>query len=67
MNIVINDRLTDDIFRQAGKLKVDYKLSLADSIALAQTVIDGATMVTYDHHELDAVERDGKIKFLLTR
>jgi len=66
-NIMISDVLTNEIFRQAGKLKVNYKISLADSIALAQAAVDNAIIVTSDHHELDAVERDGKIQFLWVR
>jgi len=65
--IRIADVLTDGILRQAGKLKVAYKISLADAIALSQATIDDAIFVTSDHHELDAVARDGKIKFLWIR
>ena len=61
INIV--DVLTDEIFRQAGRLKVDFKISLADAIALAQAKVDDAIIVTSDHHELDAVERGTDINF----
>ena len=65
--IQILDILTDDLFRQAAKLKANYKLSLADSIAVAQAVVSNAILVTSDHHELDSIDRDGKIKFLWIR
>ena len=65
--IQISDILTDDLFRHAAKLKANYKISLADSIAVAQAVVDNAIIVTSDHHELDAVDRDGKVKFLWIR
>jgi predicted nucleic acid-binding protein len=65
--IRIVDVLTDDILRQAGKLKVTYKISLADAIVLSQATIDNAIVVTSDHHELNAVDHDGKIKFLWIR
>ena len=65
--IKIADVLTDDILRQAGKLKVTYKISLADAMVLSQAAIDDAIVVTSDHHELDAVARNGKIKFLWIR
>ena len=65
--IRIVDVLTDDILRQAGKLKVAYKISLADAMMLSQAAIDGAVVVTSDHHELDTVARDGKFKFLWIR
>jgi hypothetical protein len=42
-------------------------MSLADSMAVAQAVVDDAIVVTSDHHELDAVDRDGNIKFLWIR
>ena len=65
--IQIFDILTDDLFKHAAKLKTRYKISLADSIAVAQAVVDNAILVTSDHHELDAVDRDGKVKFLWIR
>ena len=61
--IKIFDVLTDDLLRQAGKLKVAHKISLADSIVLAQATVDNSIVVTSDHHELDAVEKKGKIRF----
>ena len=65
--IRIVDVLTDDILRQAGKLKVAYKISLADAMLLSQAAISGGIVVSSDHHELDAVARGGKIKFLWIR
>ena len=62
-NINICDILTDTLFRQAGKFKTSYRVSLADSMALAQASVEQATLVTTDHHELDVIERDGKLKF----
>ena len=61
------DVLTNDILRQAGKLKVAHKISLADSIALAQAKVDNAAIVTCDHHELDSVERETDINFVWIR
>ena len=61
--IRICDVLTDVLFRQAGKFKTSYKLSLADSMALAQATVEQATLVTSDHHEMDAIEKDGKLAF----
>jgi predicted nucleic acid-binding protein len=65
--IKISDVLTNDILRQAGKFKVKYRISLADAIALAQAAVEGATLVTSDHHELDVVESDANIVFLWIR
>ena len=61
--IQIIDVLTDELFCSASKFKASYRISLADAIALAQASIENAPLVTADHHELDAVETDGKVKF----
>jgi len=61
--IVINHELSDDIFREAGRLKASYKISIADSIALAQTIISGGVLLTSDHHEFDIIELNEKIIF----
>ena len=53
--IIINHNITDDIFKTAGKLKAEYKVSLADSIALAQAVVINGTLITSDHHEFDVI------------
>jgi len=47
----------------AGKFKVTYRVSLADSIALALAQQLGALLVSSDHHELGPIEHDNKIKF----
>jgi len=55
---------TDDIFKEAGRLKATYKISLADSIVLAQALITGGELLTADHHEFDIIEQSGEnIKF----
>jgi len=65
--IRIYDTLSDDLFRQAGIFKASYKISLADAVALAQAYTENAMLVTADHHELDAVEKDGKLGFYWLR
>jgi predicted nucleic acid-binding protein len=66
--ISISDRFTDELMREAGKAKqVHTRMSLADSMALAQAKANGATLVTSDHHELDVVEQAGTISFLWFR
>ena len=45
-----------EIFLAAGRLKATYKLSLADSIAVAQTIVLRGSILTADHHEFDAIE-----------
>jgi predicted nucleic acid-binding protein len=34
------DTLTDEVFKEAGRLKSKYKISIADSIAVAETIIN---------------------------
>jgi hypothetical protein len=38
--INIHNEITDEIVLWAGKLKAKYRISLADSIGLAETIID---------------------------
>jgi predicted nucleic acid-binding protein len=66
-SVVTVGEFTDDVFAAAGRLKAAYKISLADSIALAEALISGGTLLTADHHEFDAVEGNENIKFLWIR
>ena len=65
--IIINANLSDDIFVEAGRLKANYKISLADSIALAQTKAIDGILLTSDHHEFDVIESKEPIQFLWIR
>jgi len=59
---------TDDIlFAMAGYLKATYKVSLADSFALAQTKVTGGVLLTSDHHGFDIIEEKEPIQFLWIR
>lgn len=53
----------EDFVKTAGRFKADFKISVADSFLLAQAHLIRAEVVTSDHHELDAVDRAGIIKF----
>jgi PIN domain nuclease of toxin-antitoxin system len=55
--ITINAEITDDIFNEAGRLKALYRISLADSFALAQALIFKGELLTSDHHEFDSIEK----------
>jgi len=61
--IVIECTLSDKVFNEAGRFKASYRVSLADSIALGETSVCGGQLLTADHHELDIVEKQEKIKF----
>ena len=57
----------ENIFGHAGRLKATHKISLADSIALAQAIaVDGA-LLTCDHHEFDVIEGNEPVKFMWIR
>ncbi|MCL1883364.1 MAG: hypothetical protein FWF81_06415 [Defluviitaleaceae bacterium] len=66
---LINDEDGADVVE---RLLVDASLgicgiSLADAMALAQASVENAPLVTAVHHELDAVEADGKVEFYWIR
>jgi len=62
-HILVINEITDDIFFEAGRLKAAYKISLADSIALAQALVLRGTLLTADHHEFDIIEKQENINF----
>lgn len=59
--------ITDNIMIKAGLYKSLYKMSLADSVGLAVTLIHNGYFVTADHHELDVVEENENINFCWIR
>ena len=61
--ITIISDFTDELFGEAGRLKASYKISLADSFALAQAIVSSGELLTSDHHEFEMVEQQEKIKF----
>ena len=65
--ITIISDFTDELFVEAGRLKASYKISLADSFALAQAIVSSGELLTSDHHEFEAVEQQEKIKFAWIR
>jgi len=66
-SIEILELQNKEIVRNAGRLKANYKMSLADSFALATAIYKQATIVTADHHEFDIVEQTEDINFLWVR
>jgi tetrahydromethanopterin S-methyltransferase subunit H len=65
--IQIDTEITDEIMIKAGNLKRKYKMSLADSIGLGETIIYDGSFVTADHHELDIVDQNEKVNFTWIR
>ena len=48
---------------EAAKFKVNYSISLADSIVLGLAVLLNAFIVTSDHHEFDVIEEKDSLNF----
>lgn len=65
--ITIVDILSDSVFKEAGRLKATYKISLADSIALAEAKTRDVQLVTSDHHEFDPIDVQQDVKFYWIR
>jgi len=63
---IVSD-IDDALYMEAGRLKASYKISLADSFALAQAKVTNGILLTSDHHELDAVDANEPIQFLWIR
>ena len=55
------------LLTEAGRYKATYKISLADSFALAQAKITEGTLLTSDHHEFDVIEGNEPIHFMWIR
>ena len=65
--IEIIDGISDIVLRQSAQFKARYKMSLADSIALGQAFVLGASIITSDHHEFDIPEKNEDIIFTWIR
>ncbi|MDR2869371.1 MAG: PIN domain-containing protein [Deferribacteraceae bacterium] len=61
MPIKIIHELDDTVFKMAGLLKSKYRISLADSIALAESITRNASLISSDHHEFDVIEKQEQI------
>ena len=66
-SVIIHHEISDEVFLEAGRLKATYKVSLADSIALAEASVSGGELLTADHHEFDMVEKNEEIRFYWIR
>jgi predicted nucleic acid-binding protein len=66
--ITIIVEISDMLFFEAGRLKSLYKISFADTFALATASISNSVLVAADHHEMDIIEKhESSIKFLWIR
>ena len=60
--IEVMDTISEEVLKEAGRLKASYKMSVADSMAVAEASVSSGILVTSDHHELKAVEASENIK-----
>ena len=65
--ININAEITEQIFTEAGRLKASYKISFADSFALAQAIVSDSELLTSDHHEFDTIEQHNEVRIKWVR
>ena len=54
--------MSDAVFLEAGRLKAAGGLSLADAVALAETLVSGGQLLTADHLEFDPVEKRENVR-----
>ena len=65
--VEIREDLDGDLWRHAAARKAHRRMSLADAFAVALTQRLGATLVTSDHHEFDAVAEERVCPVLFIR
>jgi predicted nucleic acid-binding protein len=62
MPIEVIQELDDAVLKKAGYFKARYKISLADSIVLAESVTRNGILITSDYHEFKQIEQHEAIK-----
>jgi predicted nucleic acid-binding protein len=65
--ITLIKTVTEETMKEAARFKLGFKISVADAFALATAKIEGATLITTDHHEFDPIEAAGEIPFKWVR
>jgi predicted nucleic acid-binding protein len=65
--IGIINGISDEVFREAGRIKSCYKISLADSIVLGEASANNLKIITSDHHEFNIIESNENINFCWIR
>jgi predicted nucleic acid-binding protein len=65
--LTVIEALDWPLMQQAGELKLIYRISLADSVALGLARRLNAYLVSSDHHEFDSIEHDDKVQFFWIR
>lgn len=65
--VEIIDSISDELMIEAARFKANYRMSVADSFAIAAAKQQKAILVTSDHHEFDPVDKAGEVEFLWIR
>ena len=60
--IEIINGLYSNVFQEAGRIKSKYKISLGDSIAIAECIISNGTLVTSDYKDFEKIQKAENIK-----
>ncbi|KPA19742.1 toxin PIN [Candidatus Magnetomorum sp. HK-1] len=63
MPIIIQYNIERDVLFKAIYFKTKYKISVADSIALALAKAKEAIIVSSDHHEFDCIDEANELTF----
>lgn len=59
--------INDEMVYKIGYVKTRYRISYADAFAVAQSILQGAELITTDHKEFEPLEKAGYIKILWPR
>lgn len=65
--MTIMETIDRNLMQAAGIFKTKYRVSLADSIALALAQQLDVRLVSTDHHEFDSIDKAGIIQFMWLR
>ena len=65
--ITIHRFIDDEMIKRAAFFKTRFRISLADSVALAFSDLAKAPLLTSDHGEFDPVESTGLVRFIWIR
>jgi PIN domain nuclease of toxin-antitoxin system len=65
--ITIHRLVDDEMIRRAAYFKTHFRISLADSIALAFSEQSNSPLMTSDHGEFDPVQLAGSVRFIWIR
>jgi PIN domain nuclease of toxin-antitoxin system len=55
------------VLAEAARFKVQFRISLADAVALGTAKVSDVPLVTSDHHEFDDLEEAGGMRFVWIR